>query len=271
MSISVDQPSSLRLGLGLIGIGRSWGVAKTDVPNEAEVFSFLEYAVRLGVTFFDTAPAYGLSERRFGTFLRGLAKAERDRLFVATKFGEHWDPLTQSTYVNHSYPALLRSLETSFELLGGRVELVQVHKATLDVLKHDDVHRALERATALGVPRFGASASDPDTLNFASNSRRFAFVQMPLNARNTQFTAEAHHAIKCGKSVIVNRPFGMGQLLEHTQGSADDLRDRAQLQAFEYICSQIRKGVVLTGTKNKQHLDQNVRAFQQALQQSNEV
>jgi|SRR5688572_26607398 len=269
MTISVDQPSSLRLGMGLIGIGRRWGVTKTDVPHEAEVFSLLEYAVRLGVTFFDTAPAYGLSERRFGKFLRGLAKAERDRLFVATKFGEHWDPITQSTYVDHSYPALLRSLETSFELLGGRIELLQVHKATLDVLKHDDVQRALELAATRGVPTFGASASDTDTLYFIADSARFEFVQMPLNARNTNFASTADHAIKRGKSVIVNRPFAMGQLIDFKQGSADDVA--SLVQAFGYICSQVRKGVVLTGTKNRQHLAQNVRAFKQASEQLNEL
>jgi aryl-alcohol dehydrogenase-like predicted oxidoreductase len=237
-------------------------MAKTDVPTEAEVFSFLEYAVRVGVIFFDTAPAYGLSEQRFGTFLRGLAKTERDCLFVATKFGEHWDPITQSTYVDHSYPALLRSFETSLELLGGRIELLQVHKATVAVLKHDDVHRALEQAATLGVANFGASASDAVTLNSIADSRKFAFVQMPLNAQNTQFAPAAQYVIKCGKSVIVNRPFAMGHLVQLSQGSADDIHGRAR--AFEYICSHVRKGVVLTGTKNKQHLAQNVEAFQRA-------
>src|SRR5918992_964432 len=266
MNMSADQPSSLRLGLGLIGIGRPWGVAKADVPNEADALSLLEDAVQLGVTFFDTAPAYGLSERRLGKFLRGLAKPTRDRIFVATKFGEHWNPMTQSTYVDHSYAALIRSLETSLELLGGRIELVQVHKATVDVLNRDDVQRALEFAASLGVSAFGASASDADTLNHASNSHRFAFVQMPLNAQNTQFAAAADYAVKRGKSVIANRPFAMGDLVDPKRGSTDGLT-----QAFACICSRVRKGVVLTGTKSSQHLAQNIRAFELASQQSNEA
>jgi aryl-alcohol dehydrogenase-like predicted oxidoreductase len=174
--------------------------------------------------------------------------------------------VSESTYVDHSYPALIRSLETSLELLGGRVELLQVHKATLSVLKHDDVQRALEVAASLGVPAFGASASDADTLNYTSNSQRFAFVQMPLNARNTQFAAEADYAVKRGKSVIANRPFAMGHLVDPKHGSTEGLA-----QAFACVCSRVRKGVVLTGTKNRQHLAQNILAFQQAWQQSNEA
>lgn len=55
-----------RLGLGLTGIGRVWGAASKPVPSESEARALLEKAFELGIQVYDTAPAYGLSERRLG-------------------------------------------------------------------------------------------------------------------------------------------------------------------------------------------------------------
>ncbi len=58
----------IKLGLGLIGIGRQWGHAGVEVPEEARVFEFLKGAYELNVDFFDTAASYGSSEERLGFF-----------------------------------------------------------------------------------------------------------------------------------------------------------------------------------------------------------
>jgi Aldo/keto reductase family len=52
----------LTLGLGLIGIGKPWGHAATDVPDETKVRELLETAFTLGIRYLDTAPSYGMSE-----------------------------------------------------------------------------------------------------------------------------------------------------------------------------------------------------------------
>lgn len=106
------------LGCGLIGIGRPWGFVATQVPTEAEAFSFLEHAFRLGIRYFDTAPSYARSEARLGSFLRGLTREQRKEVVVATKFGESWDETAQDVVVDHSLDALTRSLDQSLNLLG---------------------------------------------------------------------------------------------------------------------------------------------------------
>ena len=88
-----EQPVTgrLRFGLGLIGIGKPWGYANPEVPDESRARELLERARTLGVRYFDTAPSYGVSEERLGRFLASLSAADRGQLEIATKFGEHWD------------------------------------------------------------------------------------------------------------------------------------------------------------------------------------
>ena len=68
------------LGLGCMGMSQSYGPA-----DEKESIATLNRAIELGVTFFDTAEAYGpfRNEELVGRVL----KPHRDKIVLATKFG----------------------------------------------------------------------------------------------------------------------------------------------------------------------------------------
>jgi aryl-alcohol dehydrogenase-like predicted oxidoreductase len=68
------------LGLGCMGMSQSYGV-----PDDHESIATLHRALELGVTFLDTAEAYGpfTNEELLGRALRG----RRDQVILATKFG----------------------------------------------------------------------------------------------------------------------------------------------------------------------------------------
>ena len=155
-------PDGLELGLGLLSIGRVWGVNRSEPPGEAEALSLLEKALDLGIRVFDTAPAYATSEDRFGRFLRGLDPFRREALVVMTKAGEHWDVESGTSVIDHSRDALRRSIDRSLELLG-RVDVLQIHKATRDVVRDPAVIAAVEHARACGIATFGASVADVET------------------------------------------------------------------------------------------------------------
>src|SRR6516165_10611313 len=76
------------LGLGCMGMSFSYGPPK----DKQEMISLLRTAVERGITFFDTAEAYGpfTNEELVGEALAPL----RDRVVIATKFGFHIDPDT---------------------------------------------------------------------------------------------------------------------------------------------------------------------------------
>ena len=130
------------LGLGLVSIGRVWGVAQTRPPRESEALRLIERAVELGVRFFDTAPAYGPSEAILGKVLAGAGGAIND-LTIATKMGEHWVGDDDETYVDHSFDALKESLDKSVDRLGN-IDILQIHKASVQALQSDDVAKAIE-------------------------------------------------------------------------------------------------------------------------------
>jgi len=93
--------------------------------------------VERGVTFFDTAPAYGdgASEALLGRALR----ADRDRVAIATKVGPRDDPRT-------SLEASLRRLGTDY------VDLVQLHEAIERwEWRLDDLHRLQDAGKALAI------------------------------------------------------------------------------------------------------------------------
>lgn len=247
------------LGCGLIGIGRTWGVVPKPVPSEAQAIHFLEEAYKLGVRYFDTAPAYGLSEERLGKFLLQLSDSERNDVTVATKFGEHWDTDTQSAYTDHSYAKLVASLDQSVQRLG-RIDLLQIHKTTPESFQSEDISRALEYAQQRNIPHLGASVSDPETARLALDDERLDSVQLPYNAASAQMQPIVSQSTAKGKTLLINRPFQMGGVIAE-QASDDPHRD-----AYAFILRQHFEGVILTGTANPQHLAENIHAFQRALE-----
>jgi aryl-alcohol dehydrogenase-like predicted oxidoreductase len=234
----------VELGLGLLSIGRPWGVRQEPPPPEHAAFELLQKAVDLGIRFFDTAPAYGTSEAILGRFL----ESGHRKVFVATKMGESWDPATGQSTVDHSYDALKRSIDHSLTLLG-RIDLLQVHKATADNLRSAEVARAIEYARSCGVGAFGASIPDLAAATVAAGTGWCSHLQFPFNRANTKLAPIFDLARERGSKLIVNRPLAMGELRETV---AD---------AFRFVRAQQFQGVVLSGTKSIAHLAQNHAAF----------
>ncbi|NTX66109.1 aldo/keto reductase [Myxococcus sp. CA051A] len=245
----------VELGLGLLSLGRRWGYRAEPPPSEADGRRLLDTALELGVRCFDTAPAYGSSEKRFGAFLSGLGSA-RSSVFVATKLGEHWDAVRNTSFTDHSPDALRRSLDESVRLLG-HIDLLQVHKATAANVGSPEVLRVLEYAGTLGVSRVGASVSDCAGAEAACAAGVYSFLQFPYNLLHRTLEPAFELAARHGLQVLVNRPFAMGQLLQE-EGRDARLSMR---ESLTHILGQRFSGYVLTGTKSPEHLRQTLDAF----------
>src|SRR4029077_15939534 len=74
------------IGLGCMGMSYGYGPA----GDKKEMISLIQSAVERGVTFFDTAEAYGpfINEELVG----GALAPFRDQVVIATKFGFKIDP-----------------------------------------------------------------------------------------------------------------------------------------------------------------------------------
>jgi aryl-alcohol dehydrogenase-like predicted oxidoreductase len=101
------------LGLGCLGMSQSYGK-----PDDTESLATIHRAIDLGITFFDTAEAYGpfQNEELLGRALRGV----RERVVIATKFGFRFDGRTavgtdsRPAHVKEVAEASLRRLGTDY-------------------------------------------------------------------------------------------------------------------------------------------------------------
>ena len=218
--------------------------------------ALLERAYALGVRYFDTAPSYGVSEERLGGFLATLTPGERAGLRIASKFGEHWDATKSEPFVDHSCDALRRSLDGSMQRLG-RIDILQLHKTTPEVLGSRDLARAWEYARECGIAVIGASVSDLESAAIALAEPGYGILQLPYNWAQATFGGAIDRAAARGMAIAVNRPFGMGRMLyEH--------REITKADAFGFILEKGFRGAILSGTKSPDHLEENWRAFQEA-------
>jgi aryl-alcohol dehydrogenase-like predicted oxidoreductase len=82
--------SASSIGLGLMGMSYAYGTSQER--DDGESIATIHRAIELGVTFFDTAEAYGPyeNERLLARALKS-STARRDRAVIATKFGFKFD------------------------------------------------------------------------------------------------------------------------------------------------------------------------------------
>ena len=230
------------VGMGCWAIGGVWtfdgASAGWSTVDDRESDRAIREALDLGVTFFDTAAAYGCghSEQILGTTLAG----HRDRAVVATKFGHRINPETKNatTYGTSEresdvVPHMRRDLETSLSNLGtDYIDLYQLHVGALEIDRALRVRDELEQFVAEGKIRaYGWSTDSTDAAAAFSDGPGCASVQQQLNIFDGNMELLALCEVMDLASI--NRaPLGMGILTGKfttaTEFSGDDVRSTAQ-------------------------------------------
>jgi aryl-alcohol dehydrogenase-like predicted oxidoreductase len=164
------------IGLGVMGMSEFYGA-----PDEAECIATLERALELGVSFWDTADAYGSghNEELIGRFVaeRGL----RDRVVLATKFGflrkdgQMVGISGKPEYVREACDASLARL--GFE----QVDLYYLHRVDPAVPIEETVGAMAELVKAGKVATLGLSEVSAETL-------RRAHAVHPISAVQTEYS-----------------------------------------------------------------------------------
>ncbi len=162
------------LGLGCMGLSYGYGPA-TDKQGGIRL---IRAAVERGVTFFDTAEAYGpfANEELLGEAL----EPHRDRVVIATKFGfrnGHVDAGLDSRpeHIRHVVAASLRRLRTD------HIDLLYQHRVDPSV-PIEDVAGAVKELIQEGkVRHFGLSEAGADTI-------RRAHALQPVTAVQSEYS-----------------------------------------------------------------------------------
>ncbi len=133
--------TDFEIGLGTMGWSHSRLLGygnKLDLEDSRPIF---QAALEAGVRFFDTAEAYGRSEKVLGKFLE---QAEQ-KLYIATKYAPWpW---------RFSRQALIRALDGSLARLGlQQIDLYQIHVPT-GLVSQDSLWESLAEAVETGRAR----------------------------------------------------------------------------------------------------------------------
>jgi aryl-alcohol dehydrogenase-like predicted oxidoreductase len=215
------------LGLGTMGMTSAYG----PPADRQAMVALLRTAVERGVTFFDTAEAYGpfTNEELIGEALAPL----RDQVVIATKFGFDIDMQTgeRRSGVNSRPEHIKAVAEASLKRLRtDRIDLFYQHRVDPDVPMEDVAGAVRELIAAGKVRHFGLSEAG------VASIRRAHAVQ-PVTAVQSEYSLwwrEPEQEIlptlqELGIGFVPFSPLGAGFLTgkidEHTTFDSTDFRN----------------------------------------------
>ncbi|OBK40040.1 aldehyde oxidase [Mycobacterium sp. 1245111.1] len=162
------------IGLGCMGMSRGFGPS----GPKADMIAVLRGAVERGVTFFDTAEAYGDNEELVG---EGLAPFI-DQVVIATKFGFAFDADGNVNGVNSRPEHIKEVADNSLRRLNVEtIDLFYQHRVDPEVPVEDVAGTVKELIEAGKVKHFGMSEAS------AENIRRAHAVQ-PVTALQSEYS-----------------------------------------------------------------------------------
>jgi aryl-alcohol dehydrogenase-like predicted oxidoreductase len=163
------------VGLGVQNMSRKY---ETSVPYRPEMINIIRAAYDHGVTFFDTAEAYGPfeCERILGESITPF----RDKVVITSKFGWNIDPETgqRRPGLNSNPEHIKQAVEGSLKRLRtDRIDLLYQHRVDPQV-PIEDVAGAIKDLISQGkVLHWGLSEMGPNTLRRAHATQPLTAVQ----------------------------------------------------------------------------------------------
>ena len=239
--------------LPVIGLG-TWRAFDVDLTtdNRRQLEEVLSLFVKLGGRIIDSSPMYGRAEEVIGELTAALGI--RDKLFLATKV---W---------THGKENGIKSMERSMALLRTkRVDLMQVHNL-VDVQTHLATLREWKqqgRIRYLGITHHEAAAF-PDVEKIMRNEK-LDFVQINYSLMEREAEERVLPlAQERGVAVIVNRPFGAGDLFGKVRSKplpdwATEFDCRSWAQFFlKWIVAHPAVTCAIPATDKPGHLEDNM-------------
>ena len=291
--LGASGPEVSAIGLGCMGMSEFYGAG-----NEQESIATIHHAIDRGVTFLDTADMYGVgrNEELVGKAIRD----RRDRVFLATKFGNVRGPAGEFLGVKGDPDYVRSACEASLKRLGVEViDLYYQHRVDPNVPIEDTVGAMLRLREEGKVRYLGLSEAAPRTIRRAAAIATITAVQTELSLWSRDAEAQVLPTVReLGIGYVAYSPLGRGFLTGQFK-SPDDFADddfrkfhprfqgenfkknielvgeveamarekgctAAQL-ALAWVLAQGEDIVPIPGTKHVRYLDENIAALEVSL------
>jgi aryl-alcohol dehydrogenase-like predicted oxidoreductase len=279
------------IGLGCMGMSFAYGTP--EERDDTESIATLHRALDLGVTFFDTAEAYGpfTNEELLARALAG----KRDRVVIATKFGFRFDEQGALAGTDSRPQHLREAVEGSLRRLRtDHIDLLYQHRVDRAVPIEDVVGAMAELVRAGKVRHLGLSEAGEQTLRRAHAVHPIAALQSEYSLWERNLEPRIIPLLReLGIGLVPFAPLGRGFLTgsakraeDYPQGDYRRTDPRYQGQNFEAnvraaaavremarsknatpaqiaLAWLLHKGgdiVPIPGSKSRRHLEENVAA-----------
>lgn len=251
-SLGTQGLKTSQLGLGCMGMSEFYGAG-----DDAESIKVIHRAIELGVTFLDTADAYGphTNEVLVGKALKG----KRNEVTLATKFGIVRDPQNPMARSINGKPEYVKSAcEASLKRLDVEViDLYYLHRVDQTTPIEETVGAMSELVKQGKVKTIGLSEVSPATLHKAHKVHPITALQTEYSLWSREPEDELLSVCKeLGIAFVAYSPLGRGfltgQIKKFDDLAADDFRrtsPRFQGENFQKNLDIVKKLETLAAQK----------------------
>lgn len=239
------------IGFGTVKLGRDKQVKYPQgfrIPDDRAASALLNLARSLGINLLDTAPAYGTSEERLGTLLKG----QRQDWVICSKVGEEF--VNGESLFNFSPEYVRSSIERSLKRLNtDYIDMVLVHSSGDDVniIQQYGSLEVLAELKKEGLIRAtGMSTKTVEGGILALQRSDIAMVTYNLNEQGEKPVLD--YAAEHDKGILIKKALASGHVCLDGEDPVE--------KSMELVFSHPAVASAIIGTINPKHLRENVEA-----------
>jgi aryl-alcohol dehydrogenase-like predicted oxidoreductase len=204
------------IGLGCMGMSDFYGSS-----TEQQAIDVIHYALDNGINFLDTADMYGpfTNEKLVGKAI----KDRRDKVILATKFGNMRSPEGKFLGVNGKPEYVKKACEDSLQRLGvDHIDLYYQHRVDTTVPIEDTIQAMAELVKEGKVRYLGMSEAAVATIRRAAKVHKITALQTEYSLWTRDPEAEILDTVReLGISFVAYSPLGRGFLTGSFQKPED--------------------------------------------------